>query len=343
MTASGDPGMDTPLAPLPKPDDAPAPSRRGRKSARRTRPASPGSADTLWSATGAGLRYALRSWRVLLVVVLIQLALALTVVMPFWTAIAPHLDHHPHAAAMAGVPDAYDRALGWEAGMDPGIWRDVTSAEETTLKGLTAATFWIAVIAWLFGAVAAGGFLGTAVGGETRVTVGRFLHMGGKYFGRMLRVGLLFACAYYVAGRLIFEAWGLSVAPDDFQEASETAGWWGARLREAVFVLLFFWFRIAADLARADLVVYSRTGAFKAFFRGLWRALRLKPVLTALLVGLPAFLVLLALSLAAGALAGDGWVVLLLLFVVFQVAVLVRWASRAAVITGLAHIVERRG
>ncbi len=334
--------MDTPLAPVPDPE--PKSKRKGNRKRRgRKQRGQPEVRDaaSLRSTLGAGLRYALRSWRVLLFVVLIQLALALTVVMPFWTAVAPHIDNHPHAAAMAGTPDAHDTALGWEAGMHPGLWRDIKREEATTFEGLTAAHFWIAVIAWLFGSVAAGGFLGTAVSGESKVTVGRFVHMGGKYFGRMLRVGLLFAIAYYLAGRIVFEAWALSVKPDEIQAASESTSWWGDRIREGVFVLLFFWFRIAADVARADLVVYSRTGAFRAFFRGLWRALSLKPLLTALSIGLPAFLILLALSFVTGSLVGDSWVVLLSLFLVFQLAVAIRWASRAAVLTGLAHYVER--
>jgi hypothetical protein len=127
---------------------------------------------------------------------------------------------------------------------------------------------------------------------------------------------------------------------DEFMAPSEGAGWWGGRLREAVFVLLFLWFRLAADLARARLFVRAKRSAVAAFFRSLFPALRLRYLGTATLLGLPLFLLLLLLSFAARALTGDGWVVLVLLFFTFELAVLVRWISRAAVLAGFAHIVE---
>jgi hypothetical protein len=346
---SGDSGMETPLAPIELAEEAkpaPASPRRGRRGkAARKKDAKDGASKapgTLGAAVRWGLSYALSARRVLFFVLLVQLALALTVVLPFWAGIAPHLDNNPHAPALAGSPNAADQALGWEAGLDTGIWRDIQREEKSLFDALTVTHFWIAVVAWLFGALVAGGFLGTSVTGERPVKVGRFLTVGAKHYGRMLRVGIVFALAYYVCARIVFEAWGTGAKSSELMEASEGAGWWADRAREAVFVLLFLWFRVAGDLARADLVVYSRTSALGAFLRGLGGALRLRSWGTALLIGLPAFVLLLVLALAARALTGDSWLVLLGLFLVFELAVLVRWASRAAVVTGLAHLVEQR-
>lgn len=338
MTSRDDPGMETPVAPLPEVEAEPAPRSRLRR--RKDRASAPPGG--LKRSLGAGLAYVRGAWRVLLVVLLVQLVLALSVVLPFWSGIAPYLDHHAHAPALAGSPDEYDTALGWEAGLDPGIWRDILREEASLFSGLTLAHFWVAVVAWLFGALAAGGFLGTAASGERPVVVGHFMTLGGKHFGRMLRVGIVFALAYYLAARVVFEMWALSVESDERMASSEGVAWWGARLREGIFVLLFLWFRLAADMARAELVVFSRRSALGAFVRALWRSLRPRPILVALGFGVPAFALLLLLSFAAHGLAGDGWVVLLALFLVFQVAVLVRWASRAGVLCAFAHLVGKR-
>ena len=267
---------------------------------------------------------------------LVQLVLALTVVLPFWQGIAPHLDHHPHAAALAGSPTAADRALGWDAGLHPGVWADLERELAPLFDGLTLTHFWVALVAWLFGAVAAGGFLGTAVAGDRPVRVSAFLAHGGKYFGRMLRVGLVFAFFYYLTARIVFEGWGLAREPTEFMAASETAGWWGDRIREGVIVLCFFWFRIAADWARSDLVVYGRKSAFGAFFRGLGNALRPTIIWTALAFGVPGLVVLVGLGYLAQLVTGDGTWTLVLLFVLVQLAVAVRWSARAGVLAAFA-------
>jgi hypothetical protein len=252
---------------------------------------------------------------------------------PFWQGLAARLDYHPHAAALAGAePDPIEAAQGWEAGLDPGIWRDIQREDKALFDGLTLTHFWVVLIAWLFGALAAGGFIGTAATGEDPVRVGAFFAQGARWYGRMLRVGLVFGLAYYLVARIVLEAWGGSVQPDEFMAPSEGAAWWGARIREAIVVLCFFWFRIAADLARAELIVYSKRSALAAFWRGLWRAFRRRAWGTALVIGVPAFALLVLLGFLAQALTGDATLILVALFVVFQIAVLVRWASRAALL-----------
>jgi len=340
-----DPGMDTPVDPVPAPQTESGPvkaPRRGRARLgwkKRKPSAPPAGASRRDGPISAGLSYAGRiSGRVLIFIVLVQLFLGVTVVFPFWHGISQKLDHHPHAAALAGSPTAEDLALGWEAGLDPGVWSDVKRELPDLFDSLTFTHFWIAVVAWLFGAVVAGGFLGTAVSGENPVRVGAFLAHGAKWFGRMLRVGIVFGCFYYVVARLIIEAWGGSVQPDEFMAASEASGWWGTRLREIVIVLCFLWFRVAADLARVDLVVYGRKSALGAAFRGLGGALRWRSIKTALAFGVPALVLLLLLGFVAQALTGDGVLVLIMLFVVFQVAVAIRWAARAGLLAAYAHM-----
>lgn len=347
---SGDPGLDTPLAPLPDPAEAaPAPTPR-RKRKRVARSFEPGG---LWDGLRAGLRYAWSARWVLLMVVGFQILLALTLVMPFRAAVGKHFDHHAHAPALAGTPDAFDETSDVpgardggplrEPGLDGALWGDVKRAEKSLFESLGVTFFWIVLIAWLFGAVVAGGFLGTSLEPQQRVKVGRFLTLGGRNFGRMLRVGVVFAVAYYLVGRIVIEMWGGSVTSDEFMASSEASGWLGARLREAVVVVLFLWFRVAADLARADLVVYSRRSALLAFLRGLGAALRPRIVGLAICLGAPAFAILLGLGLATDLLEGDSTLLLVALFLVIQLAVLVRWTSRAALLTGLAHQSVARG
>ena len=84
----------------------------------------------------------------------------------------------------------------------------------------------------------------------------------------------------------------------------------------------------------------ARRSAVVAFARGLWRTVR-HPVRTlglALAVGLPAMALLLLLSLVP--FGGAAWPALLVTFLLVEVAVLVRWASRAALLAGLAYVVE---
>ena len=316
-----DPGMQTPVEPLPAPSDE-ADGPRERK------PPPPGG---LRAAARAGLGYVLWAWRPLIAVVVVQLLLALTVVLPLQSRVATHLDAHAHAEALAGAPNAADDELGWIAGLDAGLWRDVRRLEADVFDGLTITLFWVILVAWLFGALAAGGFLGTAIDRHLPASAGRFFSHGGRNFGRMLRVGLVFLFLAWVAGRLVLQSCGGGAHP---------TGGWGGRLREGAFVLAFLWLRVAADAARADLVVYARRSALSSFARGLWRTVR-HPVRTlglALVVGTPALGLLLLLGLAP--FGGISWPALLGTFLLVQLAVFVRWASRAALLAGLAHLVE---
>ena len=336
MTSRNDPAMETPVSPLP--DAAPAPRRALRKTptrARRERGRK--AADAPGGPRGPirhGLAFLFASWRVLLFVVGIQLLLGLTVVLPFWQTASARLDHHPHAASLAGSPSAYDKTLGaWaEGGMDPGLWRDMQRVDKAFYDGVTATAYWMAVVAWLFGALVAGGMLGTAVAGEDPVRVGSFLAHGARLYGPMLRMGICFALAFYVCARLVFEVWGGTAQSSEFMASSEEAGFWAARLREGVIVLLFFWLRIAADLGRARMAVLGTRGAFKAFLGGLWRALRPRAILAALAYGVPVTVLLVGLGFLGQSLVGDDPWVLVALFVVFQLAVFLRWAGRAALL-----------
>lgn len=344
MTSRMDPAMETPVSPLP--DAAPTPKRKARAAPTRARKGRARREKTPAAGGGergplrAGIAFVFASWRALLFVLLLQLLLGLTVVLPFWQTVSARLDHHPHASSLAGSPSAYEKGFAhWaDGGMDPGIWRDMQRLDKAFYDGVTTTAYWVALVAWLLGALVAGGFLGSAVSGEDPVRVGAFLSHGARLYGPMLRMGLCFALAFYVVARLVFEAWGGSVQPTEFMASSEESGFWGARLREGVVVLLFFWLRVAADLGRARMAVMGTRGAVKAFFGGLLRALRPKPILCALAIGVPVTVALFALGFVARALVGDGTWVLVGLFLVFQLAVLLRWAGRAALLGAYAKL-----
>jgi hypothetical protein len=313
-----DPGMDTPLAPLPPAAEAPPAS-----------PAPAGRGAFLLGPVSAGLRHALACWRPLLAVLVVQLLLGLTVAVPFQARMSQRLGAHEQAGR-AGVAFSSD------------VWEDAKRLEQPLLEGLPVVLFWVILVAWLFGAVAAGGFLGIAAS-PGPASVGRFFAEGGKSFGRMLRVGIVFGVALVIVGRIVFEAWGAAVESSEKAAVSEGVAWWGGRVREAAFLLFFLWFRAAADLARADLVVFGRKSALRAFVRRLGSTLRrpLASLLPALALGLPAFAAILALSLAMPDPAARGWGALLGAFLLLQAAVILRWASRAAVLAADAAIVER--
>ncbi len=339
-----DPAMDTPVSPLP---DAGAAPKRGlrktparRSKARGRKAAEPAAGGGAQGPIGFGLGFVFASWRVLLFVVLIQLLLGLTVVLPFWQTAAAHLDHHPHASSLAGSPTAYEQSLApWaEGGMDPGLWRDMKRVDQAFHDGVTATAYWMAVVAWLFGALVAGGLLGTAVAGEDPVRVGSFLAHGARLYGPMLRMGICFALAFYVCARIVFEAWGGTSQSSEFMASSSEVGFWGARLREGVIVLLFFWLRIAADLGRARMAVMGSRSAVKAFFGGLLRAFKPKAILAALAYGVPVTALLFGLGFLGQSLVGDDPWVLVALFFVFQLAVFLRWAGRAALLGAYAKL-----
>jgi hypothetical protein len=326
-----DPGLETPLAPLPAPAAETPP-------AANVPPSAPGAV----GAAAAGARFALRAWRPLLAVLVVQLLLALTVAVPFQAALGARLDAHPHAGALGGNPTKADIDLGWEAGMDAGLWRDAQRELGTLFETLPVVLFFVVIVAWLFGAVAAGGFLQLAVEPGS-MGVGRFFAGGGRWFGRMARVGFVFGVAFLLVGRVMHEGWAAAVAPREAEAASEGVAWWSARAREAVLLAVFLVLRVAADLARADLVLTERRSALLAFFRRLGSVVR-HPVRTlgaALLLGLPAIAALYALALLLGLLPSTGWAGVGALFAVLQVAVLLRWASRAAVLAADVRLLRR--
>ena len=332
---AGDPGMDTPLAPIP------ASGKRRRRTRAVARPAA--SETGLRAAFRAGLGHAWRARRVLLLVMLVHLGLGLTVVQPLQTRLAERLDAHAHAPALAGAPDELDRrSPAWQAGgLDAGLWRDVKRLEASLFDTQAISLFWVVLVAWLFGAVIAGGHLGTA-GTAGRIRVGAFFEAGGTWFFRMLRVGLVFGLLYYVVGRIVIEMWGgvASVAEKSLPDSSD--GWWGEWIRVAVVTVLFLWARVAADLGRADIVVHDRRSAFAAVFRGFGRTLA-HPVRTvglAVCVGVPAVLFLLGLGLLVGAIGSGSTTALCLSFVFIQIAVLLRLAARGAVLAGNRQLLD---
>jgi hypothetical protein len=322
----------------PGPGDAPATLADGAQAASEPPPApafveQPGPA----ALFRAGVAHALRCWRPLLAVVLVQLLLALTVVLPFHAAVSARLAKHPHAAALAGAPTDVDRALGWEAGMDAGLWRDTKRELEHTFQALPVVLAWTLLVAWLFGAVAAGGFLGLRAE-RGPFSTSRFLALGGKGFFRMLRVGIVFGLAFLVVGRIVVEGWGAAVADGEAQAATGESAWWGQRTRDAVLVVAFLVLRVVADLARADLIAGGRRSALLAFFRRVGTVVK-RPFRTlgvAALLGVPTLLLLGALSLVVGGLPQGGWRGALALFAVLQAAVFVRWASRCALLGAFA-------
>jgi hypothetical protein len=313
-----------PEPPLPPPPPAYVPPRPG-----------------FFALAFGGYGFALRCWRPLLAVLVVQLLLGLTVAVPFHAALSSRLDGHPHAAALAGTPSAEDTALGWEAGMDAGLWRDVKRELAGVFDALSVSLFWVLLLAWLFGAVAAGGFLTLAVEPGSH-GAGRFFAEGGRCFFRMLRVGLVFAVAFLLVGRIVHEGWAAAVADAEAEAASSATGWWGQRVREGVLVALFLVLRVAADLARADLVVGRRRSALLAFAKRLGSVVR-HPVRTlalAAFMGAPAFALLYALSHLLGALPTGGWDGVLAVFFVLEAAALLRWASRAALLSAFARDVH---
>ena len=294
------------------------------------------------AAAAAGARFALRAWRPLLAVLIVQILLALTVAVPFQSGMGARLDAHPHARALAGAPDATDRALGWEAGMDAGLWRDAKREIEPLFQALPVVLFWVLLVAWLFGAVAAGGFL-TLATEPGPASVGRFFAGGGRWFGRMARVGIVFFLLFLLVGRLVHEGWAAAVEDDEIHAASSGVRWWGERAREITLLVVFLVLRVAGDLARTDLVLTGRRSALLAFVRRLGTVIR-HPVRTlgaALLVGLPAFAALYALSLLLPHLPQGSWGGIAALLGVLQLAVLLRWASRAAVLAADARLLAR--
>ena len=134
----------------------------------------------------------------------------------------------------------------------------------------------------------------------------------------MLRVGLLFALAFFLVLRIVSEGWGAAVKGHEEAAVSEGVGWWGARAREAVLLAAFLGLRVVCDLARADLVLSGRTSAFLAFWRGVGLVLRhpLRTLLTAALLGVPAYAALYGLSFVPGLVHLEGWWTILLLFFV---------------------------
>ena len=331
MRLPNDPALETPVKPFPDPREAPP----------TPTPDPPPRAGSLAGAVGAAFGYMRRAWRVLLLIVFVQLLLAATVVVPVQAGLAKHLDHHVHAPALGGAPDAYDRSVGWaQAGVNRGVLQDALRLEKPRMDAAAVTLFWIVLVAWLFGAVVAGGVLGTLRIQRGAVPVSAFLAAGGANFFRMLRVGIAFAVIWVIALRVVLDLWGSSVEPDELLASSEAVGWWGERTREAVLVLFFLWLRVASDLARVDLGLGGRKSALVGVLRGFARTVR-HPIRIpgiALIYGLPAFAGVVGIGLLLDVAEGHHWLAWLVTFLLIQVAVAIRWAGRCAVLAGNARL-----
>ena len=146
-----------------------------------------------------------------------------------------------------------------------------------------------------------------------------------------------------LARRVVFETWGGIAGDAEGEAKSQAAAFWGARTRELTFLGLFLVFRAAADLGRAHLVVRGRRSAVLAFLRGLGTLARhpLRAGGLAVLVAVPEALLVLALTAMVPGVSGSSWTHLVGLFLVFQAAVLVRWAARAALLAGNVRLLAR--
>jgi hypothetical protein len=291
------------------------------------------------SPVAAGLAHAFGSWKAILLLVALQIALAATVVLPWHARVAGHLDHHAHAAALGGAPDAHDRAFGWvDAGLARGVLQEIAQVETTVLGTLERALVVVVLLAWVAGAFAAGGFLGTGFQRDPAATSLRaFLAEGGRWLVPMLRVGLVFGVLLLGGWRAILEVWaGLASAAEEAATSSRTA-WWGERAREASAVGLFFWLRVAADSARADLVRGRRRSAWIGVLVGL--TLPLRHPLTTLALAAPVALLAVAVPYGIGLLLPEllapHAVGHLTCFLVLQVAVGACWLARATWLGGL--------
>ena len=319
-------------------------------------------------ALAAGIAYAWRARRAILFLVLAQLAFGLTIALPLRARVGPVLDVHPHAPALAGEPDAYDRAAGWTDGLDWSLLADLRKKEAPFLEGLSLALVWLAVLAWLFGQAAAGGILATAAEKDLedgappprpgsapgsayepaapstagaapgpRGFVARFLAGAGRWFFPMLRTSLVFlVLCEGVVRRVVFEAWGGIARDLESRAKADTIAWWGERRRELVYVAAFLVLRAAADLAKAHLVAFGRKSAVIAYVRGFATLLRhpLRAGGLALLVGVPEVALLFLCALLMQSFPGGTWTQILGAFLVLQAAVLVRWTSRAVLLAG---------
>ena len=318
-------------------------------------------------ALAAGIAYAWRARRALLLLVLAQLAFGLTIALPLRARVAPVLDVHPHAPALAGEPDAYDRAAGWTDGLDWSLLADLRKKEAPFFEGLSLALVWVAVLAWLFGQAAAGGILATAAEKDLedgappprpgaspepwtaatpstagaapgpRGFVARFLAGAGRWFFPMLRTSLVFlVLCEGIVRRVVFEAWGGIAGDLESRAKADTIAWWGQRRRELVYVVAFLVLRAAADLGRAHLVAFGRRSALIAYVRGFATLVRhpLRAGGLAVLVGVPEVALLFVCALFMRSFPGGTWTQMLGAFLVLQAAVLVRWTSRAILLAG---------
>ena len=282
-----------------------------------------------------------------------QLLFGLSIALPFRAKVGPHLDLHAHASAFAGEPDSFDQNTGWEAGLDWGVWADIKRREAPFFEGLGLAMVWIGVLAWLFGQAVSGGFLGAAADdvaaraagtpSPAKGRVARFLAAAGTWFFPSLRVSLVFLATMLVARRVIFEIWGGIAGEAEAAAPSQAVSWWAMRWREGVFLAVFLVFRVAADLGRAHLVVRGRRSAFLSFLRGLGTLARhpLKAGGLALLVAVPEMLLLAALARLIPGFPESSTLELVALFLVLEIAVLVRWSARAVLLAGNARLLAR--
>lgn len=198
------------------------------------------------NAFRAGIRTAYGCKRMILIILLTNLAFALTLTLPIYDALVESTGHSVEARRLLNYPD-------WN-------WlTDFAAAQSARFSGLSAVSLGIVLIYVIIHTYFAGGILSLLAEGR-RFTARAFFAEAGRLFPRLFRLMLLSLAFYYALDR-VFNGYAADwVTRLTENSRVENTAFYGNLARQGLYVALFFFVNMIFDYAKIDAV--ARDGTF---------------------------------------------------------------------------------
>ena len=281
---------------------------------------------------GRGFREAARRPALAATLWLWSLLLGAIVALPAWTAFGGAFNLSPEADQLL---DRFNIRLLVEA----------FHYDRSSVTAVLSGAFLAAALLGLVGnALLAGGVLGVLTTDDTRSFLHRFMRGAGHFFARFLRL-LLVASTSFLVCAFVASLVAAPIGSVMGQANSEAVRLLSYFVMPAAILLLFAFFSLVLDYARVRMVLEGSRGAFKAWFRSLGfvvRHLLGTTVVAALFAAATAVLLVVSVGYQTRAVSNTT-LLILLLFLVQQATMFVRFGLRVGSLAAALEFSERLG
>jgi hypothetical protein len=281
---------------------------------------------------GRGVREGARRPALAATLWLWNLLLGAIVALPAWTAFGGAFNLSPEADQLL---DRFNIRLLVEA----------FHYDRSSVTAVLSGAFLAAALLGLVGnALLAGGVLDVLTTDDTRSFLHRFMRGAGHFFARFVRL-LLAAGVSFLACAFVASLVAAPIGSVMRQADSEVVRLLSYFVIPAAILLLFAFFSLVLDYARVRMVLEGSRGAFKAWFRSLGFVVRHlfgTTVVAASFAAATAVLLVLSVAYQTRA-ASNTSVLIVLLFLVQQATMFVRFGLRVGSLAAALEFSERLG